>query len=289
MTYVGASARWSVTGSGTVLTDLNNTDSQTGTASQSIIYDFGVTQALRATAVINTVPAGATGTLTFQVNVNTGLASGANPATALTAAFSYNDGSSTVSAVSTNTVQYTVQSSASLTVSSSTVASATQGSTVVFTNTVTNTGNGSDNINLTLSGSTFPAGTTFQLFRPDAVTPLLDSNGDGIPDTGPIAGTNGTLAVVVKAILPPVSTGGPFTVTVNAKSTTDATKTATGTDTLTVITANTVDLTLNTAGGPGVGAGPEGTAVAPNTGTPGWSVRSLWWSRTRARLLILTT
>jgi uncharacterized repeat protein (TIGR01451 family) len=264
MTYVAGSARWSVTGSGTVLTDASNADSQSG-----IIYDFGVTQATRATAVIAAVAPGASGSLTFQVNVNSSQASGATAATALTATFGYNDGSSTVSTANTNTVQYTVQSSASISVSSATVASATQGSTVSWANTITNAGNGSDNINLTFGTSTFPAGTTFQLFRSDGVTPILDSNGDGISDTGPIAGSSGTASVVVKAILPPGATGGPYTVQLNARSTVDSTKTGSGTDTLTAITGNTVDITYLTAGGSGSGAGPEASAVATNTTNPG--------------------
>lgn len=266
MTYVAGSARWSGTGS-TVLTDANSGDNQSG-----IVYDYNVTTANRATAVVASVPAGASGTVTFQVNVNSGLPAGANAATALTATYAYNDGSSTLAAVNTNTVQYTVAATVAVSVSSDTVSSATQGATISFTNTVTNGGNGTDTFNLSTGTSTFPVGTTFQFYRADGVTPMTDSSGDGVRDTGPLAAA-GTYAVVVKAVLPPGSTGGNYTVQVIATSTKDATKTGTGVDTLTAITASTVDVTNNTAGGPGVGAGPEGAAVVTNTVNPGVASR----------------
>lgn len=266
MTYVAGSARWSGTGA-TVLTDANSADSQSG-----IVYDYNVTTAGRATAVIASLPAGASGTVSFQVNVNAGLAAGAHAATALTATYAYNDGSSTLLPSNTNTVQYTVAASAAVSISSDTVASAAQGATISFTNTVTNGGNGTDTFNLSTGTSTFPAGTTFQFYRADGVTPMVDSSGDGIRDTGPVAAA-GTYAVVVRAVLPPGSTGGAYTVQVIATSTKDATKTATGVDTLTAITTSTVDVTNNTAGGPGVGAGPEGAAVVTNTVNPGVATR----------------
>jgi len=55
MSYVVGSARWSATGA-TALSDADNTDDQGG-----IVYDFGVTQPNRATAVIAAVAAGAGG------------------------------------------------------------------------------------------------------------------------------------------------------------------------------------------------------------------------------------
>lgn len=263
MTYVAGSARWSVTGS-TVLTDASNSDNQGG-----IIYDF--TNGT-ATAVIASVAPGATGTVTFQASVNAGLPAGANPATRLTATFGYNDGAGAVSPTNTNTVQYTVLNSAGVTLGDSTIASASQGSTVTFTNLLTNTGNLTDAFNITLTNSTFPAGTTFQLFKSDGVTPLISSNADGIPDTGPVA-PGGTYNVIVKATLPTNAGTGPYTVQPKATSQSDTTKTATATDTLSAVTAGSVDLTNNTAGGPGVGAGPEGSPAITNTVAPGGTSR----------------
>ncbi|MGC3982393.1 MAG: hypothetical protein QM808_14180 [Steroidobacteraceae bacterium] len=272
MTYVATSARWSVTGSATVLTDASNADSQSG-----IIYDYNVTTSTRVTAVIASVAAGASGTLTFQVNINSGLAPGANSATAATATFAYNDGASNISATNTNTVQYVVAQTATVLMSSSTVASAVQGGTVTFTNTVTNNGNGTDSFNISTGTSVtpFPTGTTFQFYQADGVTPLLDSNADGIPDTGPVAGSGGTYNVIVKAILPSNATGGAFTVPVTATSRVDGSKSATGTDTLTAISTNTVDVTNNSAGAaaPGYGAGPELTAAVTNAINPAATTR----------------
>src|SRR5947208_151984 len=153
------------------------------------------------------------------------------------------------------------------------------GSTVSFTNTVNNTGNGSDTFNVTLAtgSSTFPAGTTFQLFKSDGVTPLTDTNGDGTLDTGPLA-AGASYNVIVKATLPPNATnaGAPFTLQKTATSVFDATKSATAADTLSAISANAVDVTNNSpynAGSPapGQGPGPEATAVVTNATNPATS------------------
>ncbi|MET0384273.1 MAG: hypothetical protein ABW032_12710 [Burkholderiaceae bacterium] len=269
MTYVANSARWSVSGAGVTLTDANAGDNQGG-----IVWDYGVTSSGKPTAVIASVAPGTSGTVTFQVNVNSGLAPGALPATAMTGSFAYNDGASPVAASNTNTLQYTVNQTAALTFAGATVASAPQGGSVSFADTVTNTGNGADSFDIAIGPSTFPAGTTFQLFQADGLTPLQDANGNGIPDTGPMA-AGAALNVVVKAVLPPGATGGPYTVQVVATSRVDPTKTATATDTLTGINGNAVDLTNDTVvpGATGVGAGPEASAVLTPTVNPGATLR----------------
>ena len=269
MTYVAGSARWSVTGSGVTLTDASNSDNQSG-----IIYDYNVTSTGKPTAVIASVAPGASGTVTFQVNVNSGLAPGANAATAMTGTFAYNDGASAVSASNTNTIQYTVGQTAALTFTGATVGSAPQGGTAAFTDVVTNNGNGTDSFDITIGTSTFPTGTTFQLFQADGLTPLQDTNGNGIPDTGPVA-AGGTYNVVVKAVLPPGASGGAYTVNVIATSKLDTTKNATAVDTLTAVTGNTVDLTNNTSvsGATGVGAGPEASPLLTLPVNPGATIR----------------
>jgi len=269
MTYVAGSARWSVTGTGTVLTDASAADNQSG-----IVYDYGVTSAGKPTAVIASIAPGASGTLTFQVNVNAGLAPGANSATAMTGTFAYNDGAGAVGATSTNTIQYTVAQAAALGFAGATTAAAPQGATVSFTDVVTNNGNGSDSFDITFATSTFPVGTTFQLFQPDGLTPLQDANGNGVPDTGPLA-AGATFNVVVKAVLPPGATGGPYTLQAVATSKLDTTKAATATNTLTTITSNAFDLINDTAvpGASGVGVGPEASAVLTPTVNPGATLR----------------
>lgn len=268
MTYVGGSARWSGAGA-TVLTDADATDSQSG-----IVFDQNVTAANRVTAVIASVPPGASGTLSFKVNINGGLPAGATAATAATAAFAYNDGATTLSASNTNTVQYTVLGAALVAMTGDNAATAPQGGVVNFTDVVTNNGNTADTFDLSTLGSTFPAGTTFQFFQADGVTPIVDHNGNGTPDTGPL-GAGQSMNIVVRAILPPGATGGPFAVTAKATSGSDATKTATAVNTLGAIAANTVDLTLNGAGSgaPGYGAGPEALPVHTVTVAAGATTR----------------
>ncbi|OWQ92126.1 hypothetical protein CDN99_07170 [Roseateles aquatilis] len=268
MTYVAGSGRWSVTGS-TVLSDADNTDNQGG-----IVYDWNVTTANRVNAVIASVPPGASGTLSYQVNINANLPAGANAATATTGVFSYNDGSVNIAASNTNTAQYTVVASAQVSLTGGTAPSAPQGGVVNFTDTVTNGGNATDTIDLSVLSSTFPPGTTFQFFLADGVTPMVDHNGNGTPDTGPLA-AGASVNVVVRAILPTSATGGPFNVVVKGTSGLDPTKSGTATNTLTAISTSTVDLTNNAAGpgAPGYGAGPEASPAATVTVAPGGTTR----------------
>ncbi|MEC5399832.1 beta strand repeat-containing protein [Uliginosibacterium sp. H1] len=269
MTYVPGSGRWSGTGA-TTLSDADASDNQSG-----IVYDYNVTAGTRVTAVIASVPAGASGTLSFQVNINAGLAPGINPTTLNTATFSYNNGAITVPATSTNAVQFVVTQGSAVGLLGAVVPFVTQGGTASFTNTVTNNGNGVDSFDITLSGSVFPAGTSFVLFQADGVTPLLDTNANGIPDTGPMA-AGASLNVILKATLPAgVSGGGPYDVTKTATSRLDPTKFQSATDRLTTITTSVVDITNNSAGGgaPGLGAGPEGSPVVTNPTSPGSTTR----------------
>lgn len=286
MTYVANSGRWSVTGA-TTLTDANNRDAQ-GAPPNTIVYDFGETAANTLTAVVNQLDPGDTGTLTFQVNVD---ASATPGSIENTAQVSYDDGSRTIiGPFPTNTVPFTVDPSPTVIISDNgsttdddgsandivTEASAPQAGFADFENVVDNTGNATDTFNITLSGSTFPAGTTFQLYQNDGATPLLDTNGDSIPDTGPMAASSSDL-VVVRAIIPPnaVAGGGPYDVIVTATSTQDASVIDTVTDRLTTITASVVDITNDlsvtggAAAGDGLGIGPEGAAVRTNPTSAG--------------------
>jgi uncharacterized repeat protein (TIGR01451 family) len=269
MTYVAGSGRWSTTG-GTVLTDANNADAQ-GVAPNTVVYDFGVTTGTTVTAVVGTVAPGASGTLTFQVDVDAGLP----PMTINNSAtYAYDDGALNVGPFTTNVAPFVVGQAVSLTFAGQTVASANQGATVVYTNTLTNTGNGTDVFGIVLGASTFPAGTSFTLYQSDGVTPLTDTDGDGIPDTGPVA-AGAAYDVVLHAALPPAATGGGFSVQKTATSATDPAQSAVATDLLTTIVASTVDLTNNAAGAgaPGAGAGPEALAVTTNATDPGTTTR----------------
>src|SRR3984893_2568660 len=283
MTYVAGSGRWSVTGA-TALTDATG-DLQPAAGSPHINYSVtGNT----ITAIVDQVATGVSGQLTFQVNIAAGTPPGI---LANTATDSYNDGSGTTVNGTSNTYNFSVRQSAAVTISDTGVAandndatingidtinSAAQGSTVTFTDVVTNTGNGTDSFDITIPSNTFPAGTVFSFYKSDGVTPLIDTTGNSIPDTGPLA-TGVSYTVIVKATLPAGATGGPFNATVTATSTVvgalNAGANASMTDRLVAITSNSVDLTNNAAiGGVGVlgtGAGPEASAVVNNTTTPG--------------------
>jgi len=265
MTYVANSGRWSVTG----VTALSDTGAAAGTAPNTLASQYTAGSKTYAVTLAQ-VTAGQSGTISFQVNVDASTAPGNLNNTATT---SYNNGATTVTGAS-NTVPFAVTQTAAVTMTGQTVAGpAAPGSTTSFTNAVTNTGNGTDSFNITLSAGNFPAGTAFQLFKSDGLTPLVDTNGDGTIDTGPMA-PGATYNVILKATLPPSATnvGAPFSVSKTATSVFDPSKSATATDTLSAIASAASDLTNNlpTAPGvPGAGAGPEGAAQVSNPVNPG--------------------
>ena len=266
MTYIAGSGLWSVTGA-TALSDGVALDGTSPT------IDYRLTGAT-VSAVISTVGAGQSGTVTFKVNIDTPLAAGALNNTAT---YAYNDGVAAIPAVNTNTFVFTVNQSAAV-VSNSTaaapivVASAAQGSTVTFSNIFTNNGNAPDSFDVAINallatGTTaFPAGTSYTLYKSDGVTPLVDTNGNSTPDTGLVA-AGASYTVVLKATLPAGATGGPYSVGKTATSKFDPTKTANAFDQLTAITASTVDLTNGGVLGAGVGTPAIITTNPTNPGT----------------------
>ena len=266
MVYVAASGRWSATGA-LVLTDASD-----GTQGTSPTIDYSVTGST-VRGIINSLAAGQAGTVSFQVTLASGLAAGTLNNTA---SFSYNDGAGSVGPVSTNTFGLSVNQTAGVTLSGATVASALQGSTVSFSNTLVNTGNATDSFDISVAAGSpaFPPGSAFALYKADGVTPMVDTNGNGVVDTGPVAAGAST-TVVLKVTLPAGASGGPYNVSKTATSRFNAGLSATTTDSLTSITANSVDLTNNAAGAgaPGLGAGPEGSPVVSNSVNPGATTR----------------
>ena len=253
MTYVAGSARWSSTGA-TALSDADSSDTH-GAGANTIRWDFNVATAGAVTAIVNQVPSGQSGSVTFDVNVSGGLAP---QVIGNTARFAYFDGAANVGPLFTNTAPFTVNQTTSVTFTGQIVPSAVQGAVVSFTNTLTNTGNGADVFDISTGGNSFPAGSIVQLFQSDGVTPLTDSNGNLTPDVGPL-GPGASYLVILKVTLPGSASGGPYQVQKTATSATNPSSTATATDVLTTITANSVDVTNNAAlpGGLGAGPGPE--------------------------------
>ena len=197
--YVENSGTWSL--SGTALTDTNGAaDDPAG-----INYSFATAGNGTVTANILSVPAGTSGNITFQVNVNSGLSP---RVIANQADFSYNDGA-TARTGTTNTNNFTVTRTVDLTFDGPTLPTPTapQGGTVDFSNTLVNLGSGDDSFDVVVnSPGTFPVGTTFQLLKTGG-SALLDTNGNGIADTGPVA-AGASFVVVLRVQLPTGATGG---------------------------------------------------------------------------------
>ncbi|MBK6980971.1 MAG: DUF11 domain-containing protein [Betaproteobacteria bacterium] len=297
MTYIPASGRWSVTGAGVTLTDLDTLD-QGG-----IVYDKDVTTAGEVTATIASVPAGFSGTVTFQVQIAAGRPPGFINNTA-----QYQ--TSTQALTSTNTASYQVLQTAGVIGNGSTtdstngtgepvtVAAAAAGSTITFTNVIWNTGNAPDTFVISMAGqASWPAGSTFTLLQSDGLTSLIANTTPSIPvySAGCPAGFETDASaptqfcgyrVILRVQLPVSATGGPFSITKTATSSFDNTKTDTVIDTLTAVTANSVDLTNNSAGGAAPGAGSTGTTViTTNTVTPSTTGPTI----TRFRLYVNNT
>lgn len=298
MTYNAGGARWSETGSALVLTDADNADAQ-GSAPDTVTY-FADTTNTRHNVIttINQVAAGASGEITFEVNIATGLAA----STLLNIAeFAYHNGTSNIPNAPTNQVPFEILQQPNVIANGSTtdandnadnkgtgtdafiVDTASRGATVVFDNIIRNTGNSDDVFDMTMNeaATTFPAGTVFQLFQSDGFTPLMDSNNNGTVDTGVLA-RNETYKVVLKAILPVNASGNNggagFDLIKTATSALDDRISNTVTDHLGEILGDSVDLTNNAAGNAAAGAGSgvpgnaELTAITVENITPGGQV-----------------
>ena len=295
MTYVPGSGRWSTSGPGTPLTDAAAGDPA------GIAYDFNVSAAGRVTATISNLVQGISGTVSFQITIPA-----STPAGTLlnTAGLRYDDGSGTLvpgagTFENTNTIAFVVKTRSivvlddvgsiangvapSLAADSNAAAdvvgvlTAPQGATVQFDNVVHNNGTTPDSFDMSLISNTFPAGTSFQFYKADGVTPLTDSNGNAIPDTGTIA-IGGTYHVIVKAVLPGTASGNNggagFTLVKKATSFADPTVSDTVTDKLDAISLSSVDVTNNLPS-PTTAANGEGstgtTVITTNTVNPGVS------------------
>lgn len=281
MTYVADSGRWSGSGA-TVLDDAAGGDPT------DIEYDYDVTATGTVTATIASVGPGVSGTISFRVDVDADAPAGVVNNVATTK-WTYGEVTTPLEGT-TNVAPFTVLKDASLTFEGDTVTTIPQGGLVKFKNTLTNTGNATDTFNIEVAapaaGQAFPAGSVFTLISKDNATPLLDTNGDGIPDTGPVP-AGGTYDVWLWVQLPAGYTGvdavtgdslGSWLVDKWATSTNDPSVKDDATDTLETIVPSKVDLTNDSATGGGVGPGPEETPVNTEMGTPGGApvTFSLW-------------
>ncbi|MDA3500691.1 NEW3 domain-containing protein [Acinetobacter sp. AOR34_HL] len=206
LTYVAGSA----TVNGTAVSDAADTDG----------YNF---TSGTATLVIPTVVANSSGVLKFKVRVNQN-----TPAGIITNIAEVDpDGPGTEGKTPSNPNDVTVLGVKKGTINDSATdafadgqstttptpdvitKSTTQGTPVNFGVTagggepivIHNTGNVTEAFNITVNKNALPAGSIVELFKADGVTPLTDTNGDGVVDTGPIA-SGATYQIISKVTLP---------------------------------------------------------------------------------------
>ena len=301
MSYVPWSGRWSGSGS-VVLSDNNPNDSHAGVNSsvRYCAYDvscIGVPEASsdtdtltinQVTAVVASVAPGQSGEVQFQVTIDSGL----EPSVLLNVAeIQYNAGMGAVYVTDSNTVPFQVTQGTSVVINGSdssnvdgvneplelmspTLSDLQAGNNLFFKNVVWNNGNGVDTFDISIAGSTFPAGTVFRLLQVDAQTPLLDTSGNGLSDTGPVAAGD-SYEVVIHVILPDGTYGAAsnYEVSTVATSVVDADINNDIANRLISITPGGVDITntseLGRAEVTGVGVGPEAEPVTNRSVSPG--------------------
>jgi uncharacterized repeat protein (TIGR01451 family) len=213
---------------------VNNT-AAIGTSTTTNTAQYNPTTSPAATSLAIGILGSSTNLAAYTVTASYGLVVGTNPSTAATAV----DG--TAGTPNGNPEDLTTKNSV------------IAGGSVKFPQTVFNTGNATDTVNLTVTNPSplpaFPAGTTFLFFAADGVTPLLDTTGDGVPDTGPIA-AGGSVNIVMQANLPASTLvgSGPFNAIVTGRSAGDTTKIDATRDLVTVVIGSLVDLTNSLAG-----------------------------------------
>lgn len=147
---------------------------------------------------------------------------------------------------------------------------------------VHNTGTATETFNVSINKSALPSGSIVQLFKSDGVTPLTDTNGDSVVDTGPIA-ANGTYNVIAKVTLPSNYSETDTNITNVTTLTLTPVSNPSATDTIRLVITDvvkaTVDLTNGdntdtTTGGPTAGSSGQDTGVPVDTKTtaPGTAV-----------------
>lgn len=239
------------------------TASQSGVGTFSFSNDGGTTYTHTPTGTtdstvthvrwqLGSLPAANTRVVTFKVRVE---ATAPNVTVPNSANFSYDDNDVNTPTITgtTNTVNSTInrKSAVLLTFSSApfgtqtttgtdaatsdaTVqASTPAGTYLYYKNVVRNNGNATDKFNITLDSSSFPAGSSVSFFQltdssvgANNVNPLLDTNGDSIPDTGDVlrddpstpAVNEGEFTFVTRVFVPANASGGPFNAVVKATS-----------------------------------------------------------------------
>ncbi len=289
MTYVIGSASWSHDGAAAVnLTDGNFTPQTSGT-SNAVFCSYNAACNAgsapfgddRMVLQVGSIAAGEEGTLTFEVDIQTGL----QDSDVLRNIVQYSYQSTdvipndipTTGTLDSNAVTFVIINAVTApgVVANDTdsspllgsddsldtnnivsVATVEQGDSIIFDNYIWNTGDGVDSFDITIDdilnregnplSTPFPSGTTYQLLKPDGLTPLLDTNGNSTPDTGPL--NPGDSFKVVLRVTPPATlvgnnSGNGWDVTKVATSFSDTNISNAVTDRLLEITESIIDLT----------------------------------------------
>ena len=142
---------------------------------------------------------------------------------------------------------------------------ASAGERVIFRNLVANNGNAVDILELSISNTSFPAGTVFTFRNEDDTAQLGDSNGSGVDAGQILVGSSETITVIAQL---PASINGPgnYDAVVTVTSANDTSIT----DTVTVRLGNIVESTIDIHNASG---GVLGTDENP-IGTPDYSAVS---------------
>lgn len=232
LTYQANSGTWS---NGSGLSDADDNEAAVNPSNTGINYKLVGSQIEFAIANIDPLT---TGSVSFKVTVKPT----ANPKIPNTASYSqYNGANPTpVKTTTTNTVVFSLQQQLGVVLNNNpssssnngnpnsapdnliTEAGVKAGTPVIFNNFVWNTGNTSDTYNLSYSASNLPSCAKVQFVGADGQTPLTDSNGDGIVDTGSLAAGQARAVKVRVTTTPTCSTPNVITIDVVARSITNS-------------------------------------------------------------------
>ena len=229
LSYQANSGTWS---SGSALTDADDTEASVNPSNSNINYKLVGTNQIEF-AIANIDPL-TSGSVSFKVNVKPT----ASPKISNTASYSQYNGIDPVAVktTKTNTVVFSLQQQLGVVLNNNPSSSSNNGNPnsapdnlnikanvavgtpVIFDNYVWNTGNTSDSYNLSYSASNLPSCAKVQFVGADGQTPLTDSNGDGIVDTGSLAAGQARAIKVRVTTTPTCSTTNVINIDVVARS-----------------------------------------------------------------------
>lgn len=281
LTYVGGSGVWSDAPSAGITDASDGPDATNGLGAT---LDYSFTGPLTVTALIDTVPAGRSGTLSFNYIVadapeggieniasvatstqsptpSNGSTVTVAPAAALTFADAgglsavpsgSNDGPSNLDAADTSTTD----ADGALNDIVSNTDTVFAGGSVTFDFVLSNLGNGADTFNLSLPANSFPLGTRFDLVASDGVTPLVSDEVTLAADESVHVQLVATLPATAAQTAAPA--GFAATVTAISQADPDTSNTSTALFDGTVAVAS-IDLANTSGGTPSTGIGTGNT------------------------------